>query len=49
MQGAFGGHAGVAEAGVVNLGHDLTLRVTEKCAAYEWESYTPAVDRQLAG
>lgn len=35
MLGASGGLAGVAEAGVVNLGHDLTLRVTEKCAVRE--------------
>ena len=35
VPGAFGGHAEVAEVGVVNLGHDLTLRATEKCVVYE--------------
>lgn len=49
MPGASGGHAGVAGARVVNQGHDLTLRVTEKRAAREWEKYTLAVDQQLAG
>jgi len=35
MLGASGGLAGVAEAGVVNLGHDWTLHEQEKCAVYE--------------
>jgi hypothetical protein len=35
MLGASGRLAEVAEAGVVNPGRDLTLRVTEKCAVRE--------------
>jgi len=42
-------HAEVAEARDVNPGHDLTLRVTEKCAVRESENYTLAVDQHLAG
>ena len=32
--GAFGGHAGVAGAGVVNPGRDLTRRAKEKCVVH---------------
>ena len=41
---AIGGVAAVVEAEVVNLEHDLTLRVMGKCAVREQETYTLAVD-----